>query len=178
VDRRALIAALGVTLGACGGLSHPAKQPTAASVCRAERQAAAHVLGPATAMRIADSDPANIECLIDGHGLTLDVVAQASPQAWTEYDTETVHLAQVFGPSSVHNSSELPVPVPSVAGNAVWVGAQSELIATNGTQTTGGSYVTVTVKRTSAGAPGGLPVAKLVGRATLSAAPRGSNPGS
>lgn len=178
MDRRALFpVVLSATLAACGGSSHhPAKQPTAASVCDAERQAAVRSLGAATQSRLADSDPTNIECVLSGRGVKLDVIAQATPLAWTEYDTATVHLAQAFGPGSVHISAELPRPVPSVSGNAVWVPAQGELIATNGTQTTGGSYVTVTVKRQAASAPAGLSVAAAVGRATLAAAPRGSNP--
>lgn len=139
--------------------------------------AAARAIGSST-VRVTDSDVADIECTLESGGVRLNVVAQASPQAWTEYDTETTHLSQAFGPSSVHNSGELPRPVPSVARNAVWVPAQSELIATNGTQTTGGAYVTVTVKRTSSHGPGSLPVASAVARATLDAAPRGSNPGS
>jgi hypothetical protein len=173
--RQALIPAFCCAgLAACGGSS----RPTAASVCAADRQAAGKVLGPGTGMRIADPDPVNIECMITGHGVRLDVVAQASPRAWTAYDTVTSHLSQVFGSSSVHDSSELPLPVPGVSGNAVWVAAQRELIATNGTPTTGGSYVTVTVKPGSASAPTSLAVAEDVARATLAAAPRGSNPGS
>lgn len=128
-------------------------------------------------MRIEDRDLANIECLLSGRGIKLDVVAQASSRAWTAYDTVTSHLAQVFGPTTVHQSSDLPVPVPSVAGNAVWVPAQGELIATNGTQTAGGSYLTIKATRISAHAPASLPVVEAVGRATLAAAPRGGTPG-
>jgi hypothetical protein len=128
-------------------------------------------------MTIADSDLNNIECLLEGRGLRVDAVAQASALAWTEYDTTTVHLVQAFGSGAVHRSAELPRQVPSVSGNAVWVPAQDELIATNGTQTAGGSYLTVTVTGGSARAPASLTVAEAVGRATLAVAPRGGNPG-
>ena len=102
----------------------------------------------------------------------VDIVAQASELAWTLYDTTQVHLIQAFGSGSVHVASQLPHQVPGLSGNALWVPAQNELIATNGSQSRGGSYVTVKVR-----APGsGLAVATAVARATLRLAPRGSNP--
>ncbi len=149
----------------------------AARVCAVERRAADAALGGAVQLRIADPDPANIECLLRGGGLRLDVVAQASPRAWDQYDTITVHLAQAFGSGSVHETGELPHSVPGLGGNATWVPAQSELIATNGTQAAGGSYVTVTVTRSSPRAPASLAVATAVTRATLASAPKGPSPG-
>jgi hypothetical protein len=172
--RASFLAFCCLCVAACGG---SAKKPTAASVCATERAAAARLLGPSTRMTIADPSLDNVECLLEGRGIRVDAVAQASALAWTEYDTATVHLAQAFGSGSVHRSGELPRPVASVSGNAVWVPAQGELIATNGTQTAGGSYLTVTVTRSSAQAPASLTVAEAVGRATLAVAPRGGNPG-
>jgi hypothetical protein len=175
MHQRALLALIGcAALAGCGGVAHP--KPTAASVCNADRKAVAVLLGSSTEAQIANSDPTNIECVIDGDGLRLDVVAMATSLAWTEYDTATVHLEQAFGSGAVHVPGELPRPLPSVSGNAVWVPAQGEVIATNGTQFTGGSYVTVTVKRTAAGATPDEGVAAAVAHATLQSAPRGSNP--
>lgn len=126
-------------------------------------------------MRIADADPANIECVIEGRGSRADTVAQASALAWTEYDTATVHLAQAYGSGSVHEPLELPHPVPGLAGNVAWVPAQRQLIATSGTQSRGGSYITITI--TGGASRASLPLARAVARATLRSAPRGPNPG-
>jgi hypothetical protein len=123
-------------------------------------------------VRILDRDPQNIECLVSKGGVTVDTVAQASELAWTEYDTASSHLSQAFGPGTVHVASEMPHQVPGLGGNALWVPAQSELIATNGSQSRGGSYVTVKVKGTGSG----LALATAVARATLKLAPRGPNP--
>ena len=68
-------------------------------------------------------------------------------------------------------------PVPGLGGNATWVPAQGELVATNGTQSMGGSYVTTTVTRSSPHGPASLTVATAVTRATVASAPRGANPG-
>jgi hypothetical protein len=73
--------------------------------------------------------------------------------------------------------SHLPHPVPGLGGNATWVPAQGELVATNGTQSMGGSYVTTTVTRSSPHGPASLTVATAVTRATVASAPRGANPG-
>ena len=140
-------------------------------VCAGQLKAAGAILTGAR-LRILDHDPTNIECLVSNGSLRVDTVAQASELAWTLYDTTQVHLIQAFGSGSVHVASQLPHPVPGLGGNALWVPAQSELIATNGSQSRGGNYVTVKVKGTSSG----LPVATAVARATLKLAPRGSNP--
>ena len=157
---------------ACGGSSQPhATGPPAQRVCAGNLRAASALLRGAT-LRILDRDPTNIECLVSAGAARIDTVAQASELAWTEYDTASVHLIQAFGTGAVHVASELPHPVPGLGGNALWVPAQGELLATNGSQSQGGSYVTVKVK----GEPSGLAVASAVARATLSLAPRGSNP--
>jgi hypothetical protein len=162
-------------LAACGGSSHHTAStpsgPPAKRVCAANLHAARTVIAGAR-LRILDHDPTNIECLVSKGALRIDTVAQASERAWTLYDTEQSHLAQVFGAGGAHNPAQQPHPVPGLSGNALWVPAQKELIATNGSQSRGGSYVTVTVKGTSSG----LAVATAVARATLTLAPRGSNP--
>jgi hypothetical protein len=126
-------------------------------------------------MRIVDRDPANVECSLRGHAVQVEVVAQASNQAWTQWDTTQTHQVQVYGGSGgIHEPRQIPenVPVPG-APLAAWIAAQNELFATNGSQTRGGTYVTVTVKP---GAPSGaarLKLAEAVTRATVAVAPRG-----
>jgi hypothetical protein len=148
----------------------------AARVCQSADQAARPLLGDRTQVRIADADPANIECLIDAGGIRVDTVAQASAQAWTEFDTATVHQVQAFGSGAVYVPSQLPHPVPGMSGNVAWIPAQQEVLATNGTQTRGGTYVTATVTRHSPKGPSSLAVARAVTRAVLTSAPRGPNP--
>lgn len=174
------------TVAGCGGATSgpkgtssttPASHPSvAAHVCREAGQAARPLLGDGIRVRIADDDPVNIECLIDGRGIDVDTVAQATSQAWTEFDTATVHQVQAFGSGAVHVPSQLPHPVPGLSGNVAWIPAKNELLATNGTQSRGGTYVTVTVTRRSSGRPSSLSVASAVTRALLASAPRGSNP--
>ena len=128
-------------------------------------------------VRIADHDPANIECIVAGSGVRLDVVAQASTQAWVEYDTTTVHLVQAFGSGSVHDPAHLPRTVQIRGAIASWVPAQQELVATNGTESTGGSYLTVTVTRQPKHWSSGVRLSTAVATATLAVAPRGPSPG-
>ena len=127
-------------------------------------------------MRIVDSDPASIECLINGRGIAVDSVAQAAAQAWMEYDTETSHQAQAYGSGALYEPKQLPQPVPGLPGNVAWIPAQNEVVGTNGTESQGGTYVTVTVTRHSSGGPSSLAVATVVTRALLASAPRGPNP--
>jgi hypothetical protein len=182
----ALALCCGAVAGGCGGSSHsstpthraattPKAVPVAARVCTHVLQAARAILGPATGMQIADADPANIECLISGGGLRLDAVAQASPRAWTQFDTVVVHQVQAFGTAGANNP-QLPVDIPGPDSTA-WIPSKQELVTTNGTQSTGGSYVTVDVTRTSKHAPSSLRVARAVGSATLAVAPPGPSPG-
>ena len=162
-------------LAECGGSSQQRAAapsgPPAQRVCNGELRAAGALISGAH-VRILDRDPTNIECLVSKGAVTIDTVAQASELAWTEYDTTSVHLIQAFGSGPVHVASELPHQVAGLGGNSLWVPAQRELIATNGSQSQGGSYVTVKVKGTSSG----LALATAVARATLKLAPRGSNP--
>lgn len=164
-------------VAACGGSSHDKaagpRLPAAERVCGGELQAARALISDAR-LRILDRDPTNIECLVSkGRRLSVDAIAQASELAWTQYDTVSTHLSQAYGPGSVHDAGQLPQqPVPGLGGNSLWVPAQRELLATNGTQSRGGSYVTVKVT----GGPSDLAVATAVARAALELAPRGSNP--
>ena len=128
-------------------------------------------------MRITGSDPGNIECRLIGGGNRLDVIAQASPQAWVQYDTTVVHLVQAFASGAVHDRTQVPRQMVVPGGQAAWVPAQDELIATNGTQSRAGSYVTVTVTHAAQHGAAELRLAKTVALATLASAPRGSNPG-
>jgi hypothetical protein len=120
-----------------------------------------------------------VECVLHGGPLRLDVVAQASPQAWVEFDTTQSHQEQVYGPGApgVHNPSQIPQNVSEGAMLAGWIPAKDQLFATNGSPTRGGSYVTVTVTRRASRETTRLKVARAVAFATLTVAPRGPNPG-
>lgn len=172
------IAALTLCLVAsgCGGSSESAAVHTPKNVCRQAQKAAVAVVGSG-AVRIADSDPANIECLISAQALEIDVVAQASPRAWEQFDTAVVHQAQAFGGAPAPPHQDLPQDVPGLGYNAAWIPSTHEFVATNGTQSSGGSFVTVTITGRSAGAASGLKVAKAVTTATLKVAPKGASPG-
>jgi hypothetical protein len=147
-------------------------------VCAHALSAARSLLGARTVLRIADRDPANIECRISGAGIHLDVNAQASPRAWTQFDTVVVHQAQANETGTSRNNPQLPIDLPPQGDRqAAWIPASSQLVATNGTQSTGGSYVTVNVTRRSKRGPASIKVAQAVGNATLAVAPRGPSPG-
>jgi hypothetical protein len=186
VTRAAAVLLGCATAAGCGSAASGSKGPSsaapasrlpavAARVCQSAGQAARPLLGAMHA-RIADADPSNIECLIDARGIEVDTVAQATSQAWTEFETATVHQVQAFGSGAVYVPSQLPHPVPGLSGNVAWIPAKNELLATNGTQSRGGTYVTVTVTRRSPGGPSSLAVARAVTRALLASAPRGPNP--
>jgi hypothetical protein len=175
------------TVAGCADATSGSKRrpsPTATShqaavavrVCQSAGQAARPLLGDGMQVRIADADPANIECLIHAGGIQVDTVAEASARAWTEFDTATVHQVQAYGEGSLHEPSQLPQPVPGMSGNVAWIPARQEVLATNGTQSRGGTYVTVTVTRRSPKGPSSLAVARAVTRAILASAPRGPNP--
>jgi hypothetical protein len=152
-------------------------------VCGHARAAAEAVLRAAVTVHVADSDPADVECVLHSGALRVDVVAEASPQAWVEFDTTESHQDQVYGPGGVHEPSQIPKNESQGRMLAGWIPAKNELFATNGSPTRGGSYVTVMVTR---GAKGGrsatgsatrLRVAREVALATLAVAPRGPSPG-
>jgi hypothetical protein len=148
-------------------------------VCGQARTAATSVLGGTVALRIADRDPTNVECVLHGGGVRIDVVAQQSPQAYTQFNTTESHQEQVYGPAApgVHNPGEIPKDAsegPMIAG---WIPAENQLFATNATPTTGGSYMTVTVTRGNKRDAERRRLARAVALATLAVAPRGANPG-
>lgn len=148
----------------------------AARVCQSAGQAARPLLGDGTRVRVADDDPYHIECLISGRGIRVDTVAEASSGAWDLWNTYTTHQIQAFDEGSVHVPSQLPQLVPGLSTvNAAWIPAESELLATNGTDEIGGTYVTVTVTRRSPDGPSSLAVATAVTRALLASAPVGPN---
>jgi hypothetical protein len=148
----------------------------AARVCRSAGQAARPLLGDRTRVRVADDDPYHIECLISARGIRVDTVAQASSGALDLWGIATTHQVQAFNEGSVHVPSQLPQLVPGLSTlNVAWIPADSELLATNGTDSIGGTLVTVTVTRRSPGGPSSLAVATAVTRALLASAPGGPN---
>lgn len=111
--------------------------------------------------------------------MRIHVIAEQSPQAYTEYNTTLSHQQQVYGPAApgVHNPAEIPQDVSEGTMLAGWIPAQNELFGTNGSPTRGGSYVTVTVTGPDKGDAERRKLARAVALATLAVAPRGPNPG-
>jgi hypothetical protein len=173
----ALVLSLCLISAACAGGGTAKHRSVAARVCAHAQQAARPLLGASVTLRIASSAPTYIECVLEGRGIQVDAIAQATAVAWTEYDTATVHQAQAYGGAGLHQPGQLPHPVPGMDGNSTWIPAKQELLATNGTEFRGGSYLTVTIIRRSPHGPAGVAVAAAVGRAVLASAPRGPNPG-
>jgi hypothetical protein len=169
----------------CGGSGHLAGTAStgrtyaasvAERVCGAARGATAELTRGAVKVRVTDGGPGNLECRLDGGTMRLDIVVQASVQAWQEFDTTTVHQEQVYGSGGFHEPREIPKAVSGVGVVAAWIPAQDELVATNGTPTRGGSYLTVTVKGKSTNGPPPLALARVAARATLASRPCGPNP--
>ena len=148
-------------------------------MCGQARTAASSALGAAVALRIANHDPTNVECVLHGGGLRIDLVAQQSPQAYTQFNTTDSHQEQVYGPAApgVHNPAEIPKDASEGQMIAGWIPAENQLFATNATPTTGGSYMTVTVTRGDKGDADRRKLARAVALATLAVAPRGPGPG-
>lgn len=175
-------------VGGCGGSgsgtstqSAPQAKPASVPgrVCGRAASAAASVLGASITVRIADRDPTNVECVLRGAGLRIDLVAEQSPQAYTQFNTTESHQEQVYGPAApgVHRPGEIPQDASEGQMIAGWIPAESQLFATNGSPTTGGSYTTVTVTRGAKTDAEPRKVARAVALATLAVAPRGPNPG-
>lgn len=160
-----------------GAQANPASIP--GRVCGQAKTKASSVLGAPVTVRIADRDPTNVECVLRGGGVRIDLVAEQSPQAYTEFNTTESHQEQVYGPAApgVHNPGEIPRDASEGLMIAGWIPAQSQLFATNASPTTGGSYMTVTVTRGSKGDAERRKLARAVALATLAVAPRGPNPG-
>ncbi|MGH2914096.1 MAG: hypothetical protein ACRDMX_03825 [Solirubrobacteraceae bacterium] len=128
-------------------------------------------------MLIADSDPANIECVVSGRGVALDLIAQASAQAWAEFDTTQVHQVQAYGSGARQVPAEIPRTLATPSGAlAAWMPAQRELFCTNGSLQRGGSYLTLTVSGHAVRGPAEVSLARAVALVALSAAPRGPSP--
>lgn len=175
-------------LAGCGGSSAPAPrahaspttrarasgEPLAGRVCGGARQAAAKALGSPLTARIVSPAAASLQCVLTGKQVQLTIGSQAGSRAYTEFDTETAHQEQVYGNGGVHDPKQFPTPI-TVPGSvvAVWIPAQMLLVATNATPTTGGAYVTVTVKGHAAPAKIALRVATAAARATFAAHPNG-----
>ena len=112
-------------------------------------------------------------------GLRIDLVAQQSPQAYTQFNTTASHQEQVYGPAApgVHRPGEIPQDASEGQMIAGWIPAENQLFATNASPTTGGSYMTVTVTRGDKGDADRRKLARAVALATLAVAPRGPGPG-
>ena len=167
----------GGTSTTSGGQATPAS--IAGRVCGQARSAAAGALATQVAVRIADRDPTNVECVLRGGGLRVDLIAEQSPQAYTQFNTTQAHQQQVYGPAApgVHRPGEIPQDASEGQMIAGWIPAERQLFATNGSPTTGGSYMTVTVTRGAKGDAERRKLARAVALATLAVAPRGPNPG-
>ena len=165
----ALLVALAAA--ACG-TSTPTK-PVAERVCGGAFSAATAGRVGSSALYYVNRDASDVTCEIEAGRMRVDVVSQAVPQAYTEFDTESSHQSQVYGPAApgVHNVGRTPFQViVRGAVAAIWVPAQKELIATSGSPTQqGGAYVTITVSRVSEAAA--KSVALAVGRAVFAAGP-------
>lgn len=148
----------------------------AQQVCAAAGRGARSLLGAPVSARIVDPDPANTECRLAAGRLRIEVVAQASAQAWAEFDTTQVHQVQAYGSGAVHDRRQIPRNVAAPGMLAAWIAARHELFATNGTQSRGGSYVTVTVNGGRASDRARVRLARAVTLAALAVAPRGPNP--
>jgi hypothetical protein len=130
-------------------------------------------------MRVADADPAYLECVLDGRGVHVDVVGQAIAQALGDYDTTLIHQVQTYvypGPANgVRDRSQIPQPISGIGTKAAWILGQDRLLATNGTPDRGGNFLSVTVTGRSPSASASLALARAIAAATLAVAPRGPN---
>jgi hypothetical protein len=164
----------------CGGGSASTSNFTAApknaaqQVCASARGAAAASLHRAVSLKIANGDPANVECLLRVSGTRLDLVAQQSAQAWAQWDTTQVHQVQAYGPNAKPQPAQIPRTVNASGILAAWIPAQRMLFATNGTQSKGGSYVTVTVSGKARG-QAEIQLARSITLAALKVAPKGGD---
>ena len=146
-------------------------------VCGHAASAARARLRVAVAMRIADPDPAYLECIIDGGGAHVDVVAQAIAQALGDYDTTLVHQVQTYveppPANGIRDRSQLPHPIAGIGTKAAWIPGQQRLLATNGTPQRGGNFLSVTVTGRSPSRAARFALARAIATATLAVAPRG-----
>jgi hypothetical protein len=172
----------GVVAG-CGGSGGSSSSSTftrapansAQVVCASAQKAAVAALGRAVTLRITDRDPTNVECVLRASGTRLDLVAQQSPRAWAEWDTTQTHLVQAYGASDVHQAAQIPRIVNAPGVLVGWVPAQRLLFATNGTQSLGGSYVTIKVSGRHRHGTAEVKLARAISLAALKVAPKGPN---
>lgn len=169
-----------VMAAGCGGSgpSAPAK-PLSQRLCDGARRAAAVKLGASVQARVVDPAASNLVCSLRGDRVQVKIVSQASADAYTEFDTESSHQSQVFGPAGagVHDAGQQPLPA-SVPGSvaAIWIRAQKMIVATDATPTSrDGSYVTVTVTGKHVTNRAALSLAQAVARATFAAHPGASS---
>ncbi|HVT68786.1 MAG TPA: hypothetical protein VHF26_13630 [Trebonia sp.] len=166
-----------------GSSARATSDALAVRVCGAARQAAAKAFGSAMSLRIVSPAAVNLECVLTGRQVQVTINSQAGPSAYTEFDTELSHQAQVFGNGGANNPAQQPVPatVPGVPA-AIWIPAQQMIVATDSTPAGGssgvpagaGAYVTVAVGGRAAPAKAALRVATAVTAATFAAHPDGS----
>jgi len=146
-------------------------------VCASAASAARSQLRVAVTTRVADPDPAYLECILDGRGFHVDVVAQAVPQALGDYDTTLVHQEQTYveppPANGIRDRTQLPDPVPGLGTKAAWIPGQQRLLATNGGHVRGGNFLSVTVTGRSPSGRARLALARAIAAATLAVAPRG-----
>ena len=169
-----LIAAIGGLLVAGCGSSTPSK-PVAQRICGGSGRAAAAELRRGVTVTIAGRDVTNVVCTLHAGRESVQIVSQASPAAYTAFDTETSHQSQVYGPAApgVHQANRTPLQiiVPKAVA-AVWVPAQAEIIATNTLPTRpSGAYVTVTVNGRHVAADAARTLARTVATAIFAARP-------
>jgi hypothetical protein len=192
VFRLPVMALCGLLVSSCGGGAGAGGSPKAARASSSMAAARSRALAPLVCGRaagaararlrvtvrshVADADPAYLECLLDAPGIHLDVIAQAIPQAVGAYDTTLVHQVQFFnGAGNVRVTSQLPQPVARIGTKAAWIPGLDRLLATNGTRTRGGNFLSVTVTGRSTSGSAALALARAVAIATLAVAPRGPN---
>jgi hypothetical protein len=170
----------GVAAVSCGNSS---SAPTTSSappknaaqqVCNRARGAAAAALHGTVSLKIANGDPANVECRLRGKGARLDLIAQQSAQAWTQWDTTQVHQLQAYGPNAKPQPAQIPKEFNAPGVLVAWIPAQRMIFATNGTQSKGGSYITVTVSGKGHG-KAEVALARAVTLAAMKVAPKGPN---
>jgi hypothetical protein len=129
-------------------------------------------------VRVESSQAEYLECVLHRGGLSLDLVAQAIPQARTAYETAIVHLVQTYvEPQSLKIHGQLPRNLSGIGSEAAWVAVANRLLATNETFQRGGNFLSVTVSRHHFPGPSSQRIAEALAREALARAPRGPNPG-
>jgi hypothetical protein len=104
----------------------------------------------------------------------LAITAQASSQAYYAWNVATTHFEQAFG---AFGHTQHPQAVPGLGTVAQWFPAQQQLLTTNGTQSRGGTFITIAVTHWASPDRSRVSVARAVAQRVLAVAPRGPNPG-